>query len=141
MPFWVDRQAWVFKRMTSMMALFAAIALAMGTARIYGVTACGACRRTSEVGLRMALGASRRGVLAMFLEAGIVRALTGIAVGLPLSFLLTGALARVMFGVDRVSAVACIKIAILMIVATLLASFVPAYRASKVDPMTALRCE
>jgi putative ABC transport system permease protein len=138
---YVTRAAWVFKLMTSGFAVFSAIALAMGAAGIFGVTSLGVSRRRSEIGLRMALGAKRSDVLTMILKEGSNRTLIGFLIGLPLSFALTSGLASVLYGVDRVDAVVWLIVTTLMMAVTLLACYTPARKASKVEPIVALRYE
>jgi putative ABC transport system permease protein len=138
---YVSRAAWVFKLMTSCFAVFSAITLAMGAAGIYGVTSLGVSRRRSEIGLRMALGAKRSDVLTMILKEGSNRTMAGVVLGLPLSFAVTGGLASVLYGVARGDVVVWLIVTALMIGVTLLACYAPARKASKVEPIVALRYE
>jgi predicted permease len=139
MSAYVSRAAWVFKLMTSCFAVFSAIALAMGAAGIYGVTSLGVSQRRSEIGLRMALGAKRSDVLAMMLKEGSNRTLAGVLLGLPLSFAVTSGLASVLYGVGRGDMVVWLVVTTLMMAVTLLACYTPARKASKVEPIVALR--
>jgi ABC-type antimicrobial peptide transport system permease subunit len=138
---YVSRAAWVFKMLTSCFAVFSVIALAMGAAGIYGVTSFSVSRRRSEIGLRMALGAKRSNVLTMILKEGSNRTLAGIILGIPLSFALTSGLASVLYGVSRGDVVVWLVVTTLMMGITLLACYAPARKASKVEPIVALRHE
>ena len=117
------------------------VALALACAGMYGTMAYSVARRTREIGLRMALGAAPLTAQAMILREALRPAVTGIVVGLP--FAIGGAylVRSLLFGIDPASPVAFTAAAIVILAAALLAAWIPARWASKVDPMTALRTE
>jgi putative ABC transport system permease protein len=126
--------AWFFGTI-SLLALFVA---ATG---IYGMLSYNVIQRTSEVGIRMALGAQRRSVLLLIVGDGMKLAAIGTAVGLALAVTLTTVLGSVVFGVVTTDALTFAAVAIGALVVALLACYIPAYRATKVDPLIALRRE
>ncbi len=124
-----------------LLSLFAGLALLLTVIGLCGVVACDATRRTNEIGIRMALGASRRSVLALMLRQGMMLALAGIGIGLAGSFALARLIANQLFGVSAADPATFVIVAALLMAATLAACYVPARRATKVDPMTTLRYE
>jgi putative ABC transport system permease protein len=124
-----------------LLATFALIALVLAAAGIYGVMAYSVAQRTQEIGLRMALGAQLQDVLKMVLRSGLSLALLGIVIGLAGAFALTRLMTKLLFGVTPTDAVTFVSVAAILFVVALLASWIPARRATKVDPIVALRCE
>jgi putative ABC transport system permease protein len=124
-----------------LLATFAFIALVLAAAGIYGVMAHSVAQRTQEIGLRMALGAQLRDVLKMVLRSGMSLALIGIAIGLAGAFALTRLMSKLLFGVTPTDAVTFVSVAAILFVVALLACLIPARRATKVDPIVALRYE
>ncbi|HEX6717039.1 MAG TPA: ABC transporter permease, partial [Pyrinomonadaceae bacterium] len=124
-----------------LLATFAFIALVLATAGIYGIMAHSVAQRTQEIGVRMALGAQLRDVLRMVLRSGMALALLGIAIGLVGAFFLTRLMSKLLFGVTPTDAVTFVSVAAILFIVALLACYIPARRATKVDPMVALRYE
>jgi putative ABC transport system permease protein len=124
-----------------LLATFAFIALVLATAGIYGVMAQFVAQRTPEIGLRMALGAQLADVMKMVLRSGMWLALLGIAIGLVGAFFLTGLMSKLLFGVTPTDAVTFASVVAILFVVALLACYIPARRATKVDPAIALRYE
>jgi predicted permease len=124
-----------------LIAFFGIVALLLATAGVFGVMAYSVSRRTREIGVRVALGARSRDVLAMILGQGIRTIVTGIAIGLAGSFALTRTLSSLLFGVTATDPLTFAAVIGLLIATALLACYIPARRATKVDPMVALRYE
>jgi predicted permease len=118
---------------------FGLLALVLAAVGIYGVTAYTTRQRTHEIGLRMALGAKKEDILRLVLGHGLRLTLTGVVLGLAASFALTRYLASMLLGVTSTDALTFSGVAILLCAVALLASFIPALRAMRVDPMVALR--
>jgi putative ABC transport system permease protein len=120
---------------------FGVTALLLATAGVFGVMAYAVSRRTHEIGVRMALGASPREVLAMTLGQGTRTILVGIGIGLAGSLALTQMMASQLFGVTTTDPLTYFAVIALLVLTALLACYIPARRATRVDPMIALRYE
>jgi len=121
--------------------LFGALALILACVGLYGVTAYGVARRTNEIGVRMALGADRSNVLGLVLRAAFVQLGWGLAIGIPAALAGSRLLARQLYGVKSYDPVILGLAAVILAACALLAALVPAQRATRVDPMVALRYE
>ena len=124
-----------------MLAIAGAMALALGLIGIYGVISYTVAQRQREIGIRLALGAQQGDVLQMVLKHGATMALVGVAIGIGASFALTHLMASLLFGVSAHDPVTFTAVATLLIFVALLACYIPARRATRVDPMVALRYE
>ena len=122
-------------------AAVAVLTLALAAIGIYGVVSFWVNQRTREIGIRMALGADQQNILSVVLREGITLTVIGLIIGLPLAFGLTNLLPNFLYGVGQHDPVTFIAIAVLLGAVAVLACFVPARRAAKVDPMVALRHE
>jgi len=124
-----------------MLGIAAFMALVLGLVGIYGIVAYAATRRTREVGIRLTLGAQQREVRGMFLRHGLVLTCIGIAIGLGAAAGVTRVMTSLLFDVSPVDPLTYVAVAVLLMAATLLASYVPARRISRVDPAVAMRAE
>jgi predicted permease len=124
-----------------LLAVFASLALLLATIGIYGVTSYGVAQRQAEIGLRMALGADRGRVLRMMLRNGMATIAIGLGLGVILALSLTRLMSGLLFAVQAYDPLVLSGAALLLMSAALLAIFIPARRATKVDPMVALRYE
>ncbi len=121
--------------------IFAFLALVLASSGIYGVLSYTVAQRTHEIGVRMAIGARRSNVLRQVLKQGFVLAVVGLAIGLLGSWALTRTLSSQLYEVSPADPVTFIAVSALLLMVALLACYLPARRATKVDPMVALRCE
>src|SRR5947199_2012342 len=124
-----------------LLAVFAGIAMVLAAIGIYGVIAYSVAQRTREIGIRMALGAQRTQMLGMVLRQSLTVVVVGIAVGLVAAFGATRLLASLLYGVGANDILTYASVVFLLGAAALLATYIPARRAMKVDPMIALRYE
>ena len=124
-----------------MLAIAGSMALALGIVGVYGVISYGVAQRSREVGIRIALGARSSEVRRMFVRQGLSMTLLGITVGLVAAFALSQWMSSLLFGVSPKDPVTYAAVSIVLIIATALACYMPARRATRVDPMESLRAE
>jgi ABC-type antimicrobial peptide transport system permease subunit len=125
----------------SLLAIFAVLALVLASVGIYGVISYVVEERVHEIGIRLAMGARPRDILRLILGRGGRLAGTGVALGLTAAFGLTRLMASLLFGVGAADPLTFIGVALLLTLIALAACSIPALRASRIDPVVALRCE
>jgi predicted permease len=126
---------------TLLLAMFAALALVLTSVGTYGVISYLVSHGTRDIGVRVALGATSRGVVAMVMRQGVVMAATGLAIGVAGALAITGALRALLFGVVATDVATYAVVATVLVATELIAIYIPARRAARIDPVSALRAE
>ncbi len=126
---------------TTLLSIFAGVALVLTLVGLYGVMSYSVAQRTNELGIRLALGAQSRDVLLMIVKQGSLLILCGLGIGLLGAFAASRVVASLLFGVTAKDPFTFAAVAVLLALVGLMACYIPARRATKVDPMNALRCE
>jgi putative ABC transport system permease protein len=135
-------ETWATPRLMSfLLTAFAGLALLLSVVGLYGVMAYNGLRRTREIGLRLALGARRRQISAMMLNQGVRLLVVGLAIGFAAAFVLSRLMRSLLFGVSAGDPFTYLSVSIVLSLAALVACWIPARRASRVDPMITLRAE
>jgi putative ABC transport system permease protein len=120
------------------MLIFALISLLLGAVGIYGVTSFAVVRRTHEIGIRVAMGAERRGVILLIVGEGMRRAAIGLVLGVGAALLLSRALVSLLVGVSATDPATFIVVIVALLIVTFLGAYLPARRAARLDPVRAL---
>jgi ABC-type antimicrobial peptide transport system permease subunit len=137
----IDRTLVRERLIARVLGAFAALALLLAAAGLYGVLSYSITRRTPEIGIRLAIGATRGAVLWPVLVESMKLVTVGIAIGVPAAFALTRLLDSLLYGVSSTDARVMGAVVFLLFVVALAASIIPAWRASRIDPLVALRSE
>ena len=127
--------------MATLSGFFGLLAVMLACIGLYGILSYGVASRTNEIGIRMALGAQARNVRWLILREAFLLLVAGVAVGLPMTFAVTRLAKTLLFGLTPTDPVSLVLAALLMFAVAMAAGYLPARRATKVDPMVALRCE
>jgi predicted permease len=135
-------ESWARRRFsTLLLGVLASVALALATIGIYGVMAYLVNQGIREIGIRMALGATQRNILSLVVRQGMALALSGVTLGLVAALLLTRLIRSLLFGVQATDPFTFAGIALLLVMIALFASYIPAQRAARIDPLMSLRCD
>ena len=137
----VSQSIWQSRLYAILFSVFAAVAVLLAAIGIYGVMSYSVTQRTQEIGIRMALGAQVKDVLQLIVRGGLVLSLIGVAIGIAGAFALSRLLRTLLFGVTPTDAVTFIAVPLLLLFVALVACYIPARRATRVDPLVALRYE
>ena len=137
----IDERMSPKRLLATMLGIFAGVALLLAAVGLYAMMSYSVAQRSHEIGIRMALGAQARDIFHLVIGQGLRLTLVGLVLGLGLAFLLTRAMTPLLFGVSATDPTTFIGIGLLLVLIALLACWIPARRATKVDPMIALRCE
>jgi putative ABC transport system permease protein len=127
--------------MLAMLAIASVMALVLGLVGIYGVISYAVTQRTREIGIRVALGAQHSELKRMFVRDGLMLAGVGVACGLAAAFPLTRLMTSLLFGISPLDPATYVAVSLVLVGAAALASYVPAHRATAVDPVQALRAD
>jgi ABC-type antimicrobial peptide transport system permease subunit len=129
------------RSMAMLLGFFGALALILSSIGLYGTMSYAVSRRTRELGIRLALGAQYKDVLWMVLREALQQVAIGVAIGIPVALAATRMIASMLFGVKTTDPLTISVAVLVMVTVALVAGYIPARRATKVDPMVALRCE
>ena len=121
--------------------LFGVLALLLATIGLYGVSAYAVARRSSEIGIRMALGAERKRVTAMILQGALMQAALGLAIGVPIAWLCVRFVESELYEVKGISVTVLLTSVLVLVIAASMAGLIPARRAASIDPARALRTD
>lgn len=137
----VARSLWRPRLQGRVLGIFAALAMVLATMGIYGVISYAVAQRTRELGVRVALGASRRQVVALVVTQGVRLALIGVTVGLAGALILTRVLSRLLYGVQATDTLTFIAVPLVLGAVAVVATWIPALRAARVDPLISMRAD
>jgi putative ABC transport system permease protein len=126
---------------TILLGIFAGLALILAAVGLYGLTAYSVTQRRREIGIRIAMGARSRDVLGLVIGQGARLAIAGVGIGLVVSLVLTRVLSSLLFGVTATDPIVFLSVSLFLVAVSLLACYLPARRATRVDPVVVLRCE
>jgi predicted permease len=137
----IDRSLRSDQRISTLMSFFGLLALLLASIGLYGVLAYGAAQRTNEIGIRIALGAERSKVLWLVLRDAVAMVSLGVIIGIPASIGAARLVSSLLFGLGRVDLASTVGATLILFAVAIVAGYLPAHRASRLDPTTALRYE
>jgi len=137
----IDQGLWAPEMGAALLTVFGGLAMVLAAVGVYGVLAYSVTQQTREIGIRMAMGAERRDVLGLVVGQGLRLTGAGLAVGILISLLLTRQLSSLLFGVSAYDPLTYAGVTVILVSVALLACYIPARRATRVDPLVALRYE
>jgi len=137
----MDQGLWAPRMGAALLGLFGGLALILAALGVYGVLSYSVNQQTREIGIRMAMGADRRNVLGLVIGQGLKLAAVGLAAGIVIALLLARQLSTLLFGVKAYDPLTFLSVATILMVVAFFACYIPALRATRVDPLTALRYE
>jgi putative ABC transport system permease protein len=141
MPVFLDRILAGPKSLAALATIFGLVALMMAAVGLYGVMSYSVAQRTREIGIRLALGAGAATVLRLVLLEGMILAGVGVVVGIVATTVVSGLLESILYGISSTDVLTYLTVSIFLVFVALVASYVPARKATKIDPMAALRIE
>ena len=141
LDYYVDRTLTQPRYNTLLMSSFALLALILTMVGLYGSISYSVARRTHEIGIRMTLGAQRRDIMRAVIRDGMLVGAVGLAIGIPVAVAATRLIRSLLYGVSSSDPATFIAASLILLIVSLLASFIPAFRAAKIDPMQAVRTE
>lgn len=137
----IDQGLWAPEMGAALLTVFGGLAMVLAALGVYGVLAYSVTQQTREIGIRMAMGAERRDVLGLVVGQGLKLTIAGLALGILVSFALTRQLSSLLFGVSAYDPLTYAGVTVILVSVALLACYIPARRATRVDPLVALRYE
>jgi putative ABC transport system permease protein len=137
----IDQGLWAPEMGAALLTVFGGLAMVLAAVGVYGVLAFSVTQQTREIGIRMAMGAERRDVLGLVVGQGLKLAAAGVALGILVSLGLTRQLSSLLFGVSAYDPLTYGGVTLILVIVALLACYIPARRATRVDPLIALRYE
>lgn len=137
----IDQNLWAASMTSWLLVLFGLLALTLATMGIYGILAYSVNQRTQEIGIRMAIGATSKDILKLLLKQAMILVTIGISLGVLVSFFVARLFSDLLFGVSTIDPITFLVTPLILAVVAFIASYIPAYKATKVDPLVALRGE
>jgi ABC-type antimicrobial peptide transport system permease subunit len=135
----IDQSLWAPKLGAALLTVLGLLALALASVGLYGVMAYSVNQRNQEIGIRMALGARQPDVLGLILKQGMILVGVGVSIGLAAAFTVSRLVSSLLYGIGATDPTTFVGVSLLLVAVAFIANYLPAYRASRVDPLSALR--